>query len=232
MIQIRGLEKSIIQGQIRTPILRGIDLDIPVGSFSVLLGPSGCGKTTLLHVLGAIESFDRGDVRVSGLQLSGATREQIATLRRNRVGFIFQNYNLIPTLSARENVELALDNLRVRSSERVARASNALDMVGLNDVQTRFPAQLSGGQQQRVAIARALVKEPELLLADEPTGSLDRTNSRLVIELMHRLRRERQLTILLATHDLEIARSASPVAKMEDGRIVHCASAVTGETVG
>jgi putative ABC transport system ATP-binding protein len=219
MIHCRNLVKSYLSGGRHVPILQGVDLHVPAKSFAVLLGPSGCGKTTLLNLIGALDTPDSGELSVAGLPLFPAHRRRVLDYRRTQVGMIFQFYNLLPTLSARENVELVLEPLGLHLRERRARALEILERVGLTHALEKFPGQLSGGEQQRVAIARALAKRPVLVLADEPTGSLDRQNSRQILALMQQLNREENITFLIVTHDPEMAEQASLVLHMEDGRM-------------
>lgn len=220
MIEARNLQKSVLAGSQRTLILRGVDLQIAAGSFAVLLGPSGCGKTTLLHLLGALDQADSGDLTVADIRLSPVDRAALLHYRRHVVSVIFQFYNLLPTLSARENIELVLEPLGLNTRLRRERALELLSRVGLAAAADQYPGQLSGGEQQRVAIARALAKRPRLVLADEPTGSLDRQNSRQILELLRTINREEGTTFLIVTHEPELAAQASHVLHMEDGRIV------------
>ena len=220
MIEARNLQKSVQAGSQRTLILRGVDLQIAAGSFAVLLGPSGCGKTTLLHLLGALDQADSGDLTVADIRLSPVDRAALLHYRRHVVSVIFQFYNLLPTLSARENIELVLEPLGLNARMRRERALELLSRVGLAAAADQYPGQLSGGEQQRVAIARALAKRPRLVLADEPTGSLDRQNSRQILELLRTINREEGTTFLIVTHEPELAAQASQVLHMEDGRIV------------
>jgi ABC-type lipoprotein export system ATPase subunit len=220
MIEARNLQKSVQAGSQRTLILRGVDLQIAAGSFAVLLGPSGCGKTTLLHLLGALDQADSGDLTVAGIRLSPVDRAALLHYRRHVVSVIFQFYNLLPTLSARENIELVLEPLGLNTRMRRERALELLSRVGLAAAADQYPGQLSGGEQQRVAIARALAKRPRLVLADEPTGSLDRQNSRQILELLRTINRQEGTTFLIVTHEPELAAQASQVLHMEDGRIV------------
>ena len=219
MIHARNLTKTVQSGSQRTPILRGVDLDIAAGSFAVLLGPSGCGKTTLLHLLGALDQADGGQLRVGDVQLSPPDPRALLHYRRSVVSVVFQFYNLLPTLSARENIELVLEPLGLRSRERHQRTQELLSRVGLAAAADQYPGQLSGGEQQRVAIARALAKRPRLVLADEPTGSLDRQNSRQVLSLLRSINADEGTTFLIVTHEPELAAQASLVLHMEDGRI-------------
>ena len=220
MIHARNLTKSVQSGGQRVPILRGVDLDIAAGSFAVLLGPSGCGKTTLLHLLGALDTADGGTLRVAGVPLSPANPKALLHFRRHVVSVVFQFYNLLPTLSAQENIELVLEPLGLHSHERHTRAKELLERVGLSTAADQFPGQLSGGEQQRVAIARALAKRPQVVLADEPTGSLDRKNSQQILTLLRTINAEEGTTFLIVTHEVELAEQATHIVRMEDGRIV------------
>lgn len=220
MIHARNLTKSVQSGGQRVPILRGVDLDIAAGSFAVLLGPSGCGKTTLLHLLGALDTADGGTLCVAGVTLGRAEPQTLLHFRRHVVSVVFQFYNLLPTLSAQENIELVLEPLGLHSNERRARAKELLARVGLSTAADQFPGQLSGGEQQRVAIARALAKRPQVVLADEPTGSLDRKNSQQILTLLRTINAEEGTTFLIVTHEVELAEQATHIVRMEDGRIV------------
>jgi putative ABC transport system ATP-binding protein len=216
-IRLRGLAKTYGEGEVSVHALRDLNLDVGRGELVVLLGPSGSGKTTLLNLIGGIEQASAGEVVVAGRDVSALDEAGRTEFRRRIVGFIFQFFNLIPTLTALENVmliaELGGDAGR-ESAERM------LERVGLGDRADSFPAQLSGGQQQRVAVARALAGGPELLLGDEPTGALDLETGRTVLELLRQVNREQGLTLLLVTHNAEIARMADRVLRLRDGRIV------------
>ena len=213
---VEALTKTYDTGRVRA--LDGVSLTIERGELVSIIGPSGSGKSTLLHMLGALDRPDSGRVRLNGLDLG--TEVRLDRVRARSIGFVFQLHNLIPTLNARENVELPLYALGVVRSERRRRAEALLEDVGLADRATHRPAELSGGERQRVSIARALVNEPELVLADEPTGDLDQATGRQVIDLLQRLRAERGLTLVLVTHDLEIAAEADRTVRLLDGRVV------------
>ncbi|WP_084466703.1 ABC transporter ATP-binding protein [Nocardia arthritidis] len=200
----------------RVVALRDVDLQVRPGEFVVLLGPSGSGKTTLLNLIGGIEEPSTGVIEVAGLDIGSLDDKQRTDFRRERVGFVFQFFNLVPTLTARENVEILAE---LTGPDAAARSRAALELVGVGDVADRFPGQLSGGQQQRVAIARAIVKEPPLLLCDEPTGSLDLTTGRQVLAVLRDLAREGHHTVLLVTHNSEIARMADRVLWLRSGAI-------------
>jgi putative ABC transport system ATP-binding protein len=199
--------------------LQGVDLVIGDGEWLAIQGRTGHGKTTLLQVLGGLDRPSGGTVEFDGTDLAALRESQVTGLRAASVGFIFQTFNLIPTLSAQENVEAALVPARIRGSARRQRAAASLDAVGLGDRLRHLPSELSGGQQQRVAIARALVKEPKVLLADEPTGNLDEDTRDEIIGLLETLWRERGLTMVLVTHDSGIARRAQRVGVMRNGRL-------------
>jgi len=220
LVEIHDLEKTYRTGEVETPVLRGIDLTVARGECVAVLGASGCGKTTLLHLVGALDRPDRGSIRIEGAEITGLSRREQARLRRERLGFVFQFYNLLPTLTARENVEVALELLPIARGELKAQAARALEQVGLGDRQDRFPAQLSGGEQQRVAVARALARRPTLLLADEPTGNLDAETGGRVFATMRDLTREAGVTLLVASHNLELAHLCDRVVRIVGGRAV------------
>jgi putative ABC transport system ATP-binding protein len=208
-------------GDIRSGYMavRGLTFSLEIGEFAALRGPSGCGKSTLLHLVGAMDRPTQGQVLLRGLRLDTLSNEELARVRRRSVGFVFQAFNLLPTLTALENVALPglLDGQH--DSAAVDRAASALDDVGLSAKATSFPSQLSGGEMQRVAVARALAIDPDLLLADEPTGSLDTENGRKILDLLAKLNRDRGLTILMATHAEEAAAYASRTLHILDGRL-------------
>ncbi|MEN1680859.1 MAG: ABC transporter ATP-binding protein [Planctomycetota bacterium] len=208
--------------------LRGVSFELEKGEFAALRGPSGCGKSTLLHIAGAMDRSTSGKVTLGGVHLEGLSSRRLAETRRRSIGFVFQQFNLLPTLTAIENVALPLLLDGIPSSRANRKADAALDEVGLASKRQSFPSQLSGGEMQRVAIARAVAIEPELLIADEPTGSLDSENGRRVLELLSRLNRDRNLTILMATHSADAAGYAQSVRHLRDGVLVdgeHTASA-------
>jgi putative ABC transport system ATP-binding protein len=219
MYKLTGVTKVYQKG--RTPVhaLQGVDVVIEDGEWLAIQGPTGHGKTTLLQMLGGLDRPTSGSVEFDGHDLAVMRESQVTDLRATSIGFIFQTFNLIPTLSAQENVEAALVPLHVSAGERQARARQALEDVGLGDRLRHLPAELSGGQQQRVAIARALVKEPKVLLADEPTGNLDEGTRDEIIGLLEKLWRDRGLTLVLITHDSAIARRAERVGVMRGGKL-------------
>ncbi len=197
--------------------LAGVDVEIPAGEFTVILGPSGSGKTTLLNLVGAIDDASSGDVVVTDTKLTDLSADERTAFRRHKVGFVFQFFNLIPTLTAAENVELVAG---LSAHDGRARATDVLAEVGLGDRLDHFPAMLSGGEQQRVAIARALAKSPPLLLCDEPTGELDFETGRLILSLLRRVNRQEGQTILLVTHNAAIGDMADRVVRLRSGEIV------------
>ena len=220
LVEIAALEKSFRVGEVTTSVLRGVDLTVERGESVAVLGASGCGKTTLLHLVGALDRPDRGTIRIEGVDVTALRRREQARLRRERLGFVFQFYNLLPTLTARENVEVALELLPLTRRELRARAATALEQVGLPDQQDRFPAQLSGGEQQRVAVARALARRPTLLLADEPTGNLDAETGAQVFATMQALTREAGVTLIVASHNLDLAHHCDRVVRIVGGRVL------------
>ncbi len=217
LIRLRGVVKTFGEGALALRALSDIDLTIPRGELVVMLGPSGSGKTTLLNLVGGIEAPSEGEVVVAGRDVSTLDEDGRTEFRRRVVGFVFQFFNLIPTLTALENVELVAE---LDQGDSRLHAERMLDRVGLGDRLDSFPAQLSGGEQQRVAVARALSGNPELLLGDEPTGALDLETGRTVLSLLGELNRESGQTVLLVTHNAEIARMADRVLRLRDGRIV------------
>ena len=219
MYKLTGVTKDYQKG--RTPVLalQGVDVVIEDGEWLAIQGPTGHGKSTLLQMLGGLDRPTSGTVEFDGQDLAEMRESQVTRVRATSIGFIFQTFNLMPTLSAQENVETALVPLHVSAGERQARARQALEDVGLGDRLRHLPAELSGGQQQRVAIARALVKEPKVLLADEPTGNLDEGTRDEIIGLLERLWRDRDLTLVLVTHDSSIARRAQRVGVMQGGKL-------------
>jgi putative ABC transport system ATP-binding protein len=211
----RGLTKTYHTGEVDVQALRSVDLDIRRGEFIVLLGPSGSGKSTLLNILGGLDVPTSGEVRFGDHRLTGASEAELTEYRREHVGFVFQFYTLIPSLTVRENVALVTDIV----SDPMP-IDEAIDRVGLTPRRDHFPAQLSGGEQQRVAIARAIVKKPEVLLCDEPTGALDYTTGKLVLEVIERINRDLGTTAVVITHNAAIAGMADRVIHLGDGRIV------------
>lgn len=217
IVEIRNLSKSYHKGNQILPVLKDISLDIDEGEFMVLMGPSGSGKTTLLNLVAGIDKADSGTIRVGGIDITSLSETELAQWRVTNVGFIFQFYNLIPVLTAFENVELPLLLSGLSKKERRAHAEMALQVVNLTDRMDHYPGQLSGGQQQRVAIARAIVTDPTILVADEPTGDLDRVSANDVLELMERLVHELGKTIIMVTHDPRAAKKAHIIKHLDKG---------------
>lgn len=216
LITFKDVWKTYGEGRASVNALQSVDFSEDRGRFCVILGPSGSGKTTLLNLVGAIDEPTRGVIEVDGVDLASVSDEERVDFRRSEVGFVFQFFNLIPTLTALENVELVAD---LTMSDGSARSRESLDLVGLGDRMSHFPAQLSGGEQQRVAIARALVKDPPILLCDEPTGELDFETGRRIISLLRRLNTENGQTILLVTHNAAIGQVADRVVRLRSGEI-------------
>ncbi len=216
-VQIRNVRKAYRRDAQEVPVLDGLSLDIADGDFVALMGPSGSGKTTLLNLIGGIDQPNSGEVLVAGTSIGAMKGAKLAKWRARNIGFIFQLYNLIPVLTALQNVELPLLLVKMGGKERKRRATTALELVGLGDRLQHYPRQLSGGQEQRVAIARALVSDPTLLLADEPTGDLDRKSGEEVLQMLVRLNQEFKKTIVMVTHDPHAAERAHRVLHLDKG---------------
>ena len=219
LYRLRGLTKTYPSGDTEVRAVDGIDLDVVAGEFAVVAGPSGSGKSTMLQMLGALDRPSAGSIEFEGRDLAHHSDGELADLRRDRIGFVFQQFNLIPTLTARENVELAMAPASGATAERESRVRDLLDRVGLAPRAEHLPSQLSGGEQQRVAIARALGNGPDVLLADEPTGNLDTTTGDAIIDLLYRLWQETGLTVVLVTHDPAVAGTSPRLIRLADGRI-------------
>jgi putative ABC transport system ATP-binding protein len=219
IVECQGVFKHYRQGELETPALRGVDLTIQAGDFASIAGPSGSGKTTLLNVIGGLDHPSAGEVIVDGVKITGLNGEALADLRLRKIGFVFQAYNLIPVLSALENVEFILQLQGAPADERRARAMEVLSQVGLEGLEDRRPARLSGGQQQRVAVARALASRPAIVLADEPTANLDSATATGLIDLMAALNVELGMTFLISTHDERMIERTRRRITLTDGRI-------------
>lgn len=219
LLVVERVEKTYGDRERKVAALRGVSLQAEAGEFVALMGPSGCGKSTLLHLIGGMDRPTRGRILCGGVALDALSETALAHFRRRRVGFVFQFFNLLPTLTVLENVALPLFLDGVTEGPAHGRAHRVLERVGLRDRVTHFPATLSGGEMQRAAVARAIVAEPELVLADEPTGSLDSANGTQVMQLLAELNRELQVTILLATHAEDAARYAKRLIRLHDGLI-------------
>ncbi len=220
LIELNKVKKSYQQGKIEVPALRGIDLTVEEGEFTIIFGPSGCGKTTLLNMLGCLDTPTEGEICLNGRKISDLSKKDLAMTRRYNIGFIFQNYNLIPVLTAYENVEFALRLIEDSSEKQIKeKVLKMLGEVGLKGLETRRPNELSGGEQQRVAIARALVKEPKIVLADEPTANLDSKTGIEVIKIMVKMNQELGTTSIFSTHDPQIMKYAKRLINLKDGMI-------------
>lgn len=217
-IEVRNLHKSYPVGRRSVPALQNVDLSIAKGDYVAIVGPSGCGKSTLLNILAGIDSPDAGDVIVNGTSLPGLSQNALAAWRGKSVGIVFQFFQLMPTLTAIENIMLPMD-LAGKSADARKRSAALLARVGLAGCEDNLPSELSGGEQQRIAVARSLANDPQLILADEPTGNLDSSNGNAIVEILESLRAD-GTTIVLVTHDLAIAERSTQVIGMRDGRIV------------
>ena len=220
VIQTRKLTKEFLRDQFHIIALKDVDVEINRGEFVALMGPSGSGKSTLLHLIAAMDRPTAGDITVLGQNIARLSDGDIARWRNRHVGFIFQNFNLIPVLTALENVELPRKLTHLKKGERYEHAQTALKLVGLGDRMRHFPRQLSGGQEQRVAIARAIVTDPDLLLCDEPTGNLDAKSAQEVLTLLSRLNKEFDKTIILVTHDPHAAQYATKIRHIDKGELI------------
>lgn len=221
ILQTRGLSKQYQMGEVVVEALQGVNFQVQKGEFVAIMGPSGSGKSTLLHLLGGLDSPTDGEISLGGKSLAQLSDDEITIVRRRQIGFIFQFYNLLPTLSAAENVALPLLLDGKRLEDYAGRVENLLEIVGLSDRAKHKPDQLSGGQQQRVAIARAFVNEPKIVLADEPTGNLDSKSGTAVLELLRKTCKDLNATVVMVSHDPRAAAYADRVVFLKDGRIVH-----------
>ncbi len=217
MIELTGIEKIYVRGAERVHALKGVDLSIRKGEFLAITGPSGSGKTTLLHILGCLDKATRGVVKYDGLTISNMKDSELVKLRREKIGFVFQQFYLIPGLTVIENVTLPL--LFGRKNKQRSEVLAVLEMVGLQDKFRRTPSQLSGGEMQRVAIARALINNPQILLADEPTGNLDTENSEKIFEILKSCT-DRGITVVIVTHNNELAIRAERIVRLKDGKLI------------
>jgi len=220
MVTARGVRKTYDTGGVRVEALRHVDLTVGRGEMVAIMGPSGCGKTTLLNCLSGLDAIDEGEIVIEGTPLSAMSDAARTDYRARRMGFVFQFYNLLPVLTAAENVELPLLVARTHPREARRRALAALELVGVADRAAHVPDKLSGGERQRVTIARALVNDPAIVWADEPTGDLDSENAQEIVGLMRQLNRERGLSFLIVTHDISVGRSTDRIIRMLDGRVV------------
>jgi putative ABC transport system ATP-binding protein len=222
LVEIRNLDKKYHRGGEEIDVLRGLNLDVAKGEFVAFMGPSGSGKTTLLNLIGGLDAPTAGSVRIADEEISKLSGRKLAAWRARHIGFIFQMYNLIPVLTAFQNVQLPLLLTRLSKAERREHVESALDLVGLRDRMRHYPRQLSGGQEQRVAIARAIVADPTILLCDEPTGDLDRAAGDEILDIISRLAKEFEKTIFLVTHDPIAAKRAGTVLHLDKGTLLEC----------
>jgi ABC-type lipoprotein export system ATPase subunit len=220
IVEASALRRTYDTGAVRVQALRGVDLVLEQGEMVAIMGPSGCGKTTLLNCLSGLDSIDDGEVRIAGTSLADMSDRERTDYRARHMGFVFQFYNLMPVLTAVENVELPLLVARVPSGEARRRSLDALDLVGLADRAGHVPDELSGGERQRVTIARSLVNDPAIVWADEPTGDLDSENATEIVQLMRRLNLEHGLSFLIVTHDISVGRKTDRIVRMLDGEVV------------
>jgi putative ABC transport system ATP-binding protein len=219
IVKLSGIAKTFYRGNEPIRVLEGLDLDVPSGSFEALMGPSGSGKSTLLNIIAGLDRPTSGSVLVAGADLTRLSDGQLAKWRSQTIGFVFQSFNLIPVLTAAQNVELPLLLTSLSRAERAKHVATALRVVGLEDRMHHYPRQLSGGQEQRVAIARAIVNDPKIIVADEPTGDLDRKSADDVLTLMEKLNKELHKTIFMVTHDAVAAERASVLRKLDKGAL-------------
>jgi putative ABC transport system ATP-binding protein len=220
IVKLRGVTKTYERGGESVRVLEDLDLDVPTGSYEALMGPSGSGKTTLLNLIAGLDRPSQGSVEVAGKRLEGLGEGALAKWRSSTIGFVFQSYNLLPVLTALENVELPLLLTALPSAERKKRAQTALRVVGLEERMQHYPRQLSGGQEQRVAIARAIVNDPTIIVADEPTGDLDRAAADDILALLEKLNTQLGKTILMVTHDPAAAERATIIRRVDKGKLV------------
>ena len=220
MIELEGVTKAYSMGTVQVHALRGIDLRVSPGEFIAIMGPSGSGKSTLMNLLGCLDQPSQGQYYLDGHPVNSLSDDQLAEIRNKKIGFVFQNYNLLPRMSAAENVEIPMVYAGVALATRRQKAASALESVGLSERIHHKPNELSGGEQQRVAIARSLVNEPSIILADEPTGNLDTNTGREIIATFQRLNRERGITIVFVTHDPEVAVCTRRIVRLRDGLVV------------
>lgn len=220
LLQLKNITKSYESGAAKFDALKNVSLDIRTGDFVSITGPSGSGKSTLMHIIGLLDNPTSGDVLLEGKNISKFSEERLSTIRNKVLGFVFQQFNLLPKTSSLENVMLPLLYSDVPASLRLKMAKEMLKKVNLEDKAKNLPSQLSGGQQQRVAIARSLVNNPKLILADEPTGNLDSRSGKEIIDLLHKLNREEKRTVVLVTHDQDLAKDADMILIVKDGKII------------
>lgn len=220
-IIINNLTKIYKEGENQVIALNNINLTINKGEFTAIVGPSGSGKTTLLNMIGGLDSPDSGNIKVDEIEVTSLSQNELINFRRNYVGFVFQSFNLIPVLTAKENISLVMDLQGIPSEKSNKRAMDLLENVGLIDRANSRPSKLSGGQQQRIAVARALASKPKFILADEPTANLDSKSAENLLDIMERLNREENITFIFSTHDPRVMNKARRIIKLEDGKIIN-----------
>jgi len=220
VIQLKNVRKTYKAGEVSVPVLRNVNLNIKKGEFAAIMGPSGSGKSTLLNMISCLDIPSSGKILLDGTDISSLNSSELARLRGSKIGFVFQSFNLYPTLTAQENIELPMTILGVNKKERKKRAKDLLDEVGLEERENHLPSQLSGGERQRIAIARALANKPSLILADEPTGNLDTKTGDDIMRNFERLHKDNGITIVMVTHEKNIAAYAERIINLKDGKIV------------
>jgi len=219
VIETKGLHKTYDESKVPVHAVRGVDIKITEGEFTAIVGPSGSGKSTLLNIIGGLDQPSEGSIVIDGVDLASLKGNEMIDFRKNNIGFVFQSYNLIPVLTAKENVEFVMLLQNRSEKERAARTKELLDAVGLSDKYDVRPTELSGGQQQRVAVARALAPKPKFILADEPTANLDSSSTRNLLDIMARLNKEENITFVFSTHDQRVIERARRVISIEDGKV-------------
>jgi putative ABC transport system ATP-binding protein len=228
IVSLQGVTKDYGEGEVVVHALRDVDFTLQTGDFAAIAGPSGSGKSTMLNIIGGLDKPTTGSVRVNGFETTNLSRTELSRLRRDRIGFVFQNYNLIPVLTALENAEYILMLQGTPQNERRERVMKLLEEVGLGGMENRLPKELSGGQQQRVAVARAIASEPALVLADEPTANIDSKTGMALMDLLRMLNKEKGITFLFSSHEQEVINRAKRLLLLKDGRIVHDGAPVDG----
>ena len=220
VIEVNGVKKIYNPDTLPVHALRGVNMEVEEGEFTAIVGPSGCGKSTLLNIIGGIDNPTSGGIRVGGIDISTLSSNQLIDFRKENIGFVFQAYNLIPVLTAKENVEFVMLLQNKSKAERTHRSEELLNAVGLDDKMTKRPSELSGGQQQRVAVARALASRPKFILADEPTANLDSTSTSTLLDIMKEMKEKEGITFVFSTHDQRVIDKARRVLTIEDGVVV------------
>lgn len=220
VIEVKDLKKIYNSSEVKVYALNGVDLNIEEGEFTAIVGPSGSGKTTFLNMLGGLDQPTSGEIKIGGTDIQHLSSSDLIDFRLNNIGFVFQAYNLIPVLTAKENVEFIMHLQGAKKTDREARTSELLKAVGLGEMMDRRPSKLSGGQQQRVAVARALASKPKFVLADEPTANLDSKSTENLLDIMEKLNKEEKITFIFSTHDQRVVNKARRVITLEDGKII------------